>query len=245
MAEGGVQQPSAVPPTAASDTAPPSSMLTSNSLRLSSTAPFSGAPPGRILAAAGKHAGKYAWRKRKICQRDGPETPETPPKSAASTPALSARSRRRICSPERKRSQPPDGNLRVARLSLPLRGRRRFCRWPGGPPAPQLHPPSRRASSSCSTKSCLGAAQRRLRDSPAAPRGSTRGSRLVRRRSGRQTRESRRGGCAYSVRRYRSQNPGASFAARTLICVRWRSGRHSQQEAKGTPNLILTGSRDR
>mmetsp|Transcript_8533 Transcript_8533/g.28078 ORF Transcript_8533/g.28078 Transcript_8533/m.28078 type:complete len:238 (+) Transcript_8533:144-857(+) len=60
MAEGGVQQPSAVPPTAASDTAPPSSMLTSNSLRLSSTAPFSGAPPGRILAAAGKHAGKYA-----------------------------------------------------------------------------------------------------------------------------------------------------------------------------------------
>ena len=175
MAEGGVQQPSAVPPTAASDTAPPSSMLTSNSLRLSSTAPFSGAPPGRILAAAGKHAGKYAWRKRKICQRDGPETPETPPRSAAGTPALSARSRRRICSPERKRSQPPDGNLRVARLSLPLRGRRRFCRWPGGPPAPQLHPPSRRASSSCSTKSCLGAAQRRLRDSPAAPRGSTRG----------------------------------------------------------------------
>ena len=88
---------------------------------------------------------------------------------------LSARSRRRICSPERKRSQPPDGNLRVVRLSLPLRGRRRFCRWPGDPPAPQLHPPSRQASSSCSTKSCLGAAQRRLRDSPAAPRGSTRG----------------------------------------------------------------------
>ena len=96
MAEGGVQQPSAVPPTAASDTAPPSSMLTSNSLRLSSTAPFSGAPPGRILAAAGKHVSKYAWCKRrgKICQRDGPETPETPPRSAAGTPALSARSRR-------------------------------------------------------------------------------------------------------------------------------------------------------